>query len=212
MKTTVRPGPVDWTGDNPFIYLKTDPAGDWSTLALYFRIALSAHGVGQAILVLEDPYQQAPKGAAEPHRLMLTDNPALARYLVDGFVKHFALFRPSTDLLDRLRVVGDPTFQCHDEGKGTHVQRATSTSQGVSLEMHWEGLQRPFMAAVPPDKTQTGVHEMYSVFQPATSGWVAVNGTRLPGATVEREFFAGRAASAALAFGETWVGGSHGRD
>ncbi len=40
---------------------------------------------------------------------------------------------------------------------------------------------------------------------------VAVNGERLPGATVERDFFGSRAASAALAFSETWVQASHGQ-
>lgn len=206
MITTVRPGAVDWTGDNPFIYLKTDPAGDWSALALYFRIALSPFGVGQAMLVLEAPYQPAQAGA---RRLVLTDNPAMTRYVLDGFVKRFALFRPCADLLDSVRVVDGAQFTCHDEGKGLHIQRAVNAQQGLSLEMHWENLQRPFMAAVPADKTQTGEHEMYTVFQPAASGWVAVNGERLPGTTVERDFFGSRAASAALAFSETWVRASH---
>ncbi|RRD57538.1 NAD-dependent dehydratase [Comamonadaceae bacterium OH2545_COT-014] len=200
--TNTRPGAVDWTGDNPFVYLKTDPAGDWSALALYFRIAMSPHGAGQAMLVLEAPYQAEQ---AQARRLMLTDNPAMARYLLDGFVKHFALFRPCTALLNGMRIVGQAQFSCQDEGSQRHSQRATQAQEGLSLEMHWEELQTPFMAVVPADKTQTGVHEMFSVFRPAASGWIAVNGQRLPGATVERDFFGRRAASAALAFSETWV-------
>lgn len=202
MITTVRPGAVDWTGDNPFIYLKTDPAGDWSALALYFRIGLSPHGVGQAMLVLEAPYEPERTDA---NRFVLTDNLHMTRYLIESFVKRFGLFRPCSQLLSDLRIVDDVTFSSHDEGKGLHIQRAVSAQAGLSAEMHWEGLQRPFMAAVPPDKTQTGIHEMYSVFQPAGSGWVSVNGNRLAGTTVERDFFGMRAASAALAFSETWV-------
>ena len=102
MITTVKPGAVDWTGDNPFIYLKTDPAGDWSTLAVYFRIALSPYGVGQAMLVLESPYQPEHTDA---RRLVLTDNPTMTRYLLDHFVKKFGLFRPCTALLDSVRIV-----------------------------------------------------------------------------------------------------------
>ena len=34
MTEIVRPGTVDWTGDNTFIYLKEDQAADWSALAL----------------------------------------------------------------------------------------------------------------------------------------------------------------------------------
>lgn len=55
MPPTVLPGAVDWTGDNPFVYLKTDPAGDWSSLSLFFRITTSGHGTGHLILVVTDP-------------------------------------------------------------------------------------------------------------------------------------------------------------
>ena len=202
MITTVKPGAVDWTGDNPFIYLKTDPAGDWSALAVYFRIALSPYGVGQAMLVLEAPYQPEQDNA---RRLVLTDNLAMSRYLLSDFVKQFGLFRPCAVLLDDVRIVDGAKFTCEDTGQGFHIQRATHEQEGLSLEMHWEDLQRPFMADVPADKTQTGKHEMFTVFQPAASAWVGVNGQRLPGATVERDFFGGRAESAALAFSETWV-------
>lgn len=208
MITTVKPGAVDWTGDNPFIYLKTDPAADWSALALYFRIALSPHGAGQAMLVLEAPYRPGQAGA---RRLVLTDNPAMSRYLLDGFVKRFALFRPCAALLERVRIVDGARFSCEHGAQGLHIQRAEHAEEGLSLEMHWEMLQRPFMAAVPAEQTQTGEHEMFTVFQPAASAWVGVNGERLPGSTVERDFFGGRAASAALAFGETWVQAGHGQ-
>ena len=120
MITTVKPGAVDWTGDNPFIYLKTDPAGDWSTLAVYFRIALSPYGVGQAMLVLESPYQPEH---ADARRLVLTDNPSMTRYLLDNFVKKFGLFRPCTALLDSVRIVDGAQFTCEDTGKGLHIQR-----------------------------------------------------------------------------------------
>ena len=53
--TGIKTGTLDWTGDNPFIYLKTDAEQDWSSLSLYFRIASSDFGSGQAILVLDNP-------------------------------------------------------------------------------------------------------------------------------------------------------------
>ena len=55
--TGIKTGTLDWTGDNPFIYLKTDAEQDWSSLSLYFRIASSDFGSGQAILVLDNPYE-----------------------------------------------------------------------------------------------------------------------------------------------------------
>jgi hypothetical protein len=98
----VRTGKVDWTGDNPPIYLKTDPNGEWSTLALFFRVNGSDLGRGHMILVLEDPYG---RGIADPVRLCCTDNAPLARYLLDDFVRKFGLFRPAQAAIDALEIV-----------------------------------------------------------------------------------------------------------
>ncbi|HRO16204.1 MAG TPA: hypothetical protein PLL33_14430 [Paracoccus sp. (in: a-proteobacteria)] len=46
---------------------------------------------------------------------------------------------------------------------------------------------------------------MFSVFQPAGSASVTVDGQVLPGRTVERDFFDRRAQSAALAHSESWI-------
>jgi hypothetical protein len=201
MIDTVNPGAVDWTGDNPFIYLKTDPAGDYSCLALYFRVALSDYGPGQAMLVLESPYR--PK-EARARRVCLTNNAPLARYLIDGFVKHFALFRPCAALLDELTVMSGAAFTMEDPDGSTHIERV-HISDGRSLRMRWEQLGQPFMADVPASSTQTGVHEMFTVFQPAGAAVIEIDGQRVPGCTVERDFFGKRAQSAALAYSETWV-------
>jgi hypothetical protein len=202
MKDTVNPGDVDWTGDNPFIYLKTQIDGEWSCLALHFRIALSPHGIGQAILLVEAPYVDFSPGA---YRLCLTDNAPMARYLIDGFVRHFALFRPCAALLERLDILDGSVFDRENRGTQAHVERAHCADRGVSVAMHWLGLGRPFMVDVPQSKTQTGRHEMFSVFQPADQAFLEVNSHRLSGTTVERDFFGGRAQSAALAHSETWV-------
>jgi hypothetical protein len=198
---TVRPGAVDWTGDNPFIYLKTDKAGDYSCLALYFRVAVSEHGPGQAMLVLESPYEAHHDRA---RRACLTNNLPMARYLIDGFVKRFALFRPCAALLDGMTITPGASFATEDPDPFTHIERA-GDARGRSLCMRWEQLGEPFMADVPAAQTQTGAHEMFSVFQPAGSAQIEIDGQPVPGGTVERDFFGGRAQSAALAYSETWV-------
>ena len=38
IKPNVRTGNVDWTGENPGMLLKTDPAGDWSVLMLFSEL------------------------------------------------------------------------------------------------------------------------------------------------------------------------------
>jgi hypothetical protein len=203
MQSSVRAGDVDWTGDNPFIYLKTDPAAAaWSSLSLFFRVALSPHHSGQVMLVLERPYEaQAPDCA----RLCPTDNAPLARYLLDGFVKKFALFRPCTALLDGLEIIDGARFETQRDRSESHTETARHAGLGLSASMTWQSLGRAFAVDVPSGETQTGMHEMFSVFRPAGAALVGVNGRRLPGEAVERDFFGGRARSAALAHSETWV-------
>jgi len=202
MLETVRQGEVDWTGDNPFIYLKTDPKGEWSSLSLFFRIALSSHGRGNAILVLERPYEPEANGAT---RLCITDNRPLAKYLIAEFVKKFGLFRPSAKMLDEIRVIDGASFKTEADYPNRHAELAFNHAQGVEVTMVWEKLGKAFAVDVPPEKSQTTIHEMFSVFQPAAQAHVIVNGKRILGATVERDFFGGRAQSAALAYSETWV-------
>jgi hypothetical protein len=203
MQHTVRKGIVDWTGDNPFIYLKRDAADtNWSSLSLYFRVAVSPHGAGKAIVVIEDPYDPA---ATRATRLCLTDNELLARYLLNGFVKKFALFRPGIAVIDAMEVIGGASFETRAGADGSHVESANHPERNLRVAMTWEGLGRAFAVDVPRADTQTGRHEMLSIFQPATSARVVVGDRRLAGDTVERDFFGGRAQSAALAFSETWL-------
>lgn len=200
MPEPVRSGIVDWTGDNPFIYLKSDPDGDWSSLSLFFRISASPHGRGSATLVVEDPYGE-PGGTAR--RVLLTDNPGLAKYLVDGFVRRFALFRRSR-VLDHLTVVDGATFDT-TVTLDAHLERAVA-ADGRTVVLAWYGLGTPFAVDLPPEQSGTGEHEMFSVFRTADAAAVHVDGVQLPGHTVEREFQQRRAQSAALAISETWVG------
>ena len=48
-KSPIHPGKVDWTGDNPGIYLKDHQDGTWTSLATFFRIFYSPHGMGHGV-------------------------------------------------------------------------------------------------------------------------------------------------------------------
>ncbi|OLP04131.1 hypothetical protein BVU76_00175 [Mycolicibacterium porcinum] len=198
MTSTVLPGKVDWTGDNPFIYLKTDPEGNWSSLSLFFRITASVHGAGHLTLVVTDPYD-----AEQASALGLTDNETLARFLIENFAAKFVLFRPTGALKDiTLHTSAEFTKEVTED---TWTETAKDTVSGVEVVMRWDRLQTSFAVHQPAAESGTGRHEMLSVFLPADSGTVMVDGTALPGATVERDFFGGRAQSAAMALSETWV-------
>ena len=84
-------GQIDWSGDNPGIYLKEAADGPFISLMVWFRVALSAHGKGHAVVLFEDP----TRAAAWPElaNFCITDNEPLARYLVENFCKKFGVFR-----------------------------------------------------------------------------------------------------------------------
>lgn len=200
--TGIKTGTLDWTGDNPFIYLKTDPDQDWSSLSLYFRIASSAYGSGQAILVLDKPYDA---GDDSDLRVLITDNQPLAEYLVRDFVRHFGLFRKAV-ALDTLRVFNDGVFQTANRFPDQVTESVVSASAGLSIALQWDQMTQPAICVdLPQSQTQTQQHEMMCVFHPAQQARVLVNGAPLPGATIERDFNGTRAQSASLANSETWV-------
>ncbi|UPL20756.1 NAD-dependent dehydratase [Alcaligenes faecalis] len=200
--TGIKTGTLDWTGDNPFIYLKTDPEQDWSSLSLYFRIASSAYGSGQAILVLDKPYED---GRDSDARLLITDNQPLAEYLVQDFVRHFGLFRKAV-ALDKLQVLSDGVFQTVNRFPELVSESVTSASAGLTVELQWHHMTQPAICVdLPQSQTQTQKHEMMCVFHPAQQARVLINGTALPGNTIERDFNGSRAQSASLANSETWV-------
>ena len=197
----IKTGKLDWTGDNPFIYLKTDINQEWSSLTLYFRIASSAYGQGKAILVLDNPYQAEPENK---RRLMITDNLPLAEYLVTDFVRHFGLFRQAV-ALDEMQYIADGVFSTENNFPHHVSESVHSASQNLTVELLWNELQEGICVDLPAHLTQTQKHEMMCVFHPALSAQVLVNGEALAGQTIERDFNGTRAQSASLANSETWV-------
>src|SRR5215218_9440547 len=92
----VFPGTVEWSGENPGISLKEAPDGPFVALASFFRVVLSPHGRGHALVLLQSP--QDPDPPAERGNFCLHDNEALARYLIAGFVSHFGAFKGQAGL------------------------------------------------------------------------------------------------------------------
>jgi len=195
----INPGLVEWSGDNPGIYLRDRPDGPFVTLALFFKVVLSPHGSGTAMLVLGAP-DQAGTWPQRPN-LMITDNQAMARYLVDGFVVNMPTFRarPALERLAFLPLTGASTER-HGQ---RHSERVTGA--GLTAEMAWDRLETPFAVEVNPEQSATGTHQMYSIFVEAKAASVSVNGTRLAGIVTDRQLFGRTISTAFLAFSETWV-------
>src|SRR3954470_11141180 len=84
-------GTVEWSGENPGISLKESPDGPFVVLASFFRVVLSPHGRGHALVLLQSPHEGSAPGARGNY--CFHDNEALARYLVKDFVSHFGAYK-----------------------------------------------------------------------------------------------------------------------
>lgn len=190
------PGQVEWSGENPGISLKQDPSGPFTTLASFFRVVLSPHGRGHALVLLQAP------GSEGAGNLCLTDNEPMARWLVRDYVAHFGAWRGLAGLnnleyraLDSVTAGGDAI---------THYSE-TVTAPDLTVALEWKGLGTPFCFALAPAQSATGQHHMPSLFVGCESAHVTVNGVARQGAPIPREIVGQRISTAMLAFSETWL-------
>lgn len=190
-------GTVEWSGENPGISLKETPDGPFVTLASFFRVVLSPHGRGHALVLMQSPQDTNGGGNVCFH-----DNEKLARYLCSDFVSHFGAWKGlpgwtsmTYRKLDSVEASGDPA--------STYSEIVNAGDTTVKLT--WSGLGAPFCFALPPDKSATGKHSMPSLFVGCKDASVTVNGKALPGKPVPREMAGHTLTTAMLAFSETWI-------
>jgi hypothetical protein len=196
----VFPGTVEWSGENPGISLKEKPDGPFVSLASFFRVVLSPHGRGHALVLLQSPQDANPP--ADRANYCLHDNERLARYLVSDFVSHFGAWKGLPGLgsliyrsLDSVEASGDPASSYSE----------TVKAGDLTVRLTWSGLGKPFCFALPPDKSATSKHHMPSLFVGCRDATITVNGRALPGKPVPREIAGQTITTAMLAFSETWV-------
>ena len=200
-RTAVNPGTVEWSGENPGIYLKNDPNKDYSVVAVFFRIVLSPHGRGVGAIVLGAPasataYPEAPN-------FCLTDNRPMMEYLIANFVSKFPTFAGQKGL-DAMSWY-DVTDSKQDNRNMPHSFSEELVSEAIRLQMSWKGIKAPMAVEVGPDASATKAHDMYAVFAEATDASITINGTNLPGNVATRQFFGQTMSTAFLALSETWV-------
>ncbi|MGI9357728.1 MAG: hypothetical protein ACR2PF_21540 [Rhizobiaceae bacterium] len=196
----VTPGIVDWTGENPGILLK-DADGNFSAMALFFRVAWSPAGQGQVLLLYGTP--AAVEGVDQAPNVLMADNFALAAYLKKNFIGKLGAFReaPAFETLplksaQAVRSDGDPMGHRYSE---------TITGEGLSVQLVWEALEKPKALELTPDQVGTGEHTMFTLLVPARKAQIIVNGQSLPGAVGDRVQAGFETTTAFLYFSETWV-------
>ena len=189
----IRPGEVAWSGDNSGIYLKHDPDGEYVTRASYFRVTFSPHGTGDVLVLLS--------GSA---KLCLHDNEPLARWLVSDFARHFSQFESSPEM-GRLEYARLDSSLSEGDARGGLRERFSAS--GLEVDLRWAPAGEAFFVLLPPERSATGKHEMYSLFFDVWDARAYLDGRRLPGVVTERTLHGRSAPTSFLALSETWVAG-----
>ena len=200
-RPVINPGKVDWSGENPGMYLKETADGPFVTLISFFRVMSSPYGKGHAAFMLLDP-RGSGKDAATPN-VCITDNEPLAAYVRDNFVAYFGAFKGLSSL-SRCRMEPGWDFMPSGDGHSVHTEWFRSAIGQVSLT--WDDLGAPFIVEMPKAQSATGKHEMFSLFVESPNVRATINGKPVAGKAFPREFAGKKDSSTAfLAFSETWV-------
>lgn len=194
------PGTVEWSGENPGISLKETPDGAFVTVASFFRVVLSPHGRGHALMLMMSPQDRDPPAARG--NFCFSDNEKLARYLVSNFVSHFGAWKDTPGLHG---LIYRPLDSVETSGDTASTYSETVKAGDLTIGLTWRGLGKPFCFALPPEKSATGKHSMPSLFVPCADASVTLNGKTLPGKPMPRETAGHMITTAFLAFSETWI-------
>lgn len=194
------PAKVEWSGENPGIYLRMEENGPFTCLVSFFRVVYSPHGPGHSLVILTDPSQKGERPGQV--NACYTDNADLARYLNREFLAHFGAFK-GTPNLEGLPV--RPAGSFAHSGDSRRAWTETIRGDGIDISLTWADLQEPFLVQFGPELAPTGQHHLYSVFIPATRAEVVVNGVRSEGRVFPRDMGGRRSTMAFLAFSESWL-------
>lgn len=200
-RTPINPGAIDWSGENPGMYLKDKADGPFVSLISYFRVVHSPYGKGHAAFMLLDPYGDG-RNPKKPN-VCLTDNEPLADYVKNGFVRYFGAFKGATGLANtQMHPAWD--FMAGGDGSSVHTEWFRSAIGQVRLS--WNRLGAPFLVEFDKERSATGRHEMISLFVDARACSATINGNPVAGQAFPREFAGKKDSSTAfLAFSETWI-------
>lgn len=196
----VKLGKVYVTGENPVIRLLDKENGNVLTSASYWRIVWSPAGPGHVCYVTTGD-GKSPGDL----RVAFVDNRKLYDYLTQQI-----MIVLDTSISARPFTVVQATF--NDPGQGTFTDSGdTMTERKVSLksekytvDLIWRDFYEPFQLDTPVGggRNPFGVT---SLFIPAKSAEVIVNGKKSPGNVYPQKRGPVQSSSAFLAFSESWI-------
>ena len=190
------PGRVLIAGENHIVRLQSEANGADAALFNHFRLRLSPHGPGHAVFVLADP------NAADSRNACYTDNPSLANWLLDWYLRGSPLYR-DLESLSNLPIVTAGGFTSVDElpRRWTETVRAGD----VTVRAVWDDLATPFHVERLAQPGERDAMDVFSVLMSASDASLDIDGRRISGAVFPRQVGSQPINSAFLAFAESWV-------
>ena len=200
LESPIHPGKIVWTGENPGIFLKEDPKGPLSALALFFRIFYSPAGRGTALLFFEAP--NVEQSLPEVVNVMLTDNRPMAEYLMQSFIGKLPALtgQAAFNAVQYVNIIesysgGDPRSSYCEVVK----------AKGIDVELVWDDLGSPIALELPAELTGAKENELYSLLVESRKPRIILNGKQLKGQPFERMQAGIKTTTAFLYFSETWI-------
>ncbi|PKO14379.1 MAG: hypothetical protein CVU39_15200 [Chloroflexi bacterium HGW-Chloroflexi-10] len=191
--------PIFVSGENPALTLYTPETDNLTAIASYWQCELSPWGIGQ-VLILWLEKQNAATNEAGLGRIY-TDNPPLARGLVQTLVQYFPEFQniPMAEFSYM-----DAVLQHEFDGK---VYRAASRAGDMRIEIEWHKPLDQKQIVWPGFPTGPAAFDLMTIICPCETAQVLVNGRPLDGEVRLSQTAEGVTGSSAfLAFSETWIG------
>lgn len=186
--------PVFLCGENPALTLFESGKDRVVVAASYWHCTDSPVGTGQALVLWI-------AGSGEETSAVYTDNPLLARRLVDDLTRHFPEFEgiPVADL----PVVGAVSGHTFD---GT-AYRVECQTEAHRIELAWSGPLDRKQIVWPGFPAGQATFDLTTVICPCASAGLRVDGRPIDGEVRLGESRDGHPTSSAfLAFAETWIG------
>ena len=196
----VKLGKVYVTGENPGIRLLDKEGGKVLTAVSYWRIIWSPVGAGHICFVTTGD----GKSPADL-RLAFVDNPKLHEFLSRQILGTFDTAiseRPFTMVRAKFNDPGQGTFS--DSGDTMTERRVTFKSAKYTAALVWRDFYEPFQLDTPVGGARNPFG-VTSLFIPAKSAEVIINGKKSPGNVFPQKRGPVQSSSAFLAFSESWV-------
>ena len=196
----VKVGKVYVTGENPGIRLLDKENGVSLTVVSYWRIVWSPVGPGHVCYVTTGDGK-----SPDDVRIALTDNRKLYDYLTQQIMVVIDPLIPQRPYTVMQAMINDPGQGTFNESWDIMKERkVTCASDKYTVALVWRDFYEPFQVDTPVGGPRNPFG-ITSLFIPAKSADVIINGKKAPGAVYPRMRGPAQSSSAFLAFSESWL-------